>query len=62
MHKLISLAIGTMLGLGLGWALSNERIEQLESGIERHLCFEISIDNFPTASADLVARCKERAR
>lgn len=62
MHKLISLVIGTVLGLGLGWALSNERIEQLENGIERHLCFEISIDNFPTASADLVARCKERAR
>ena len=45
MHKLISLVIGSLLGIGFALMLNKihddaERIEALENGIERFLCFE----------------------
>ena len=75
MHKLISFVIGGLLGLGLALTVNTvhdvtidqsatiaeqaERIDKLEDGIERHLCFSAEIGDY-TPSADLAARCAAR--
>ena len=75
MHKLISFVIGGLLGLGLALTVNTvhdvtidqsatiaaqaERIDKLEDGIERHLCFSAEIGDYPP-SADLAARCAAR--
>ena len=64
MHKLISLIIGSLLGIGFALMLNKihddaERIEALENGLERFLCFEAETGGF-TPSADLAARCAAR--
>ena len=75
MHKLISFVIGGLLGLGLALTVNTvhdvtvdqsatiaaqaERIDKLEDGIERHLCFSAEIGDY-TQSADLAARCAAR--
>ena len=71
MHKLISFVIGGLLGLGLALTVNTvhdvtvdqsatiaaqaERIDKLEDGIERHLCFSPEIRDY-IPSADLAAR------
>ncbi len=76
MHKFISLIIGSLLGLGLALAINTAhdvtidqsakiaeqgaRIEKLEAGILRHLCFSMENGDYPSPSADLLARCKAR--
>lgn len=75
MHKLISFVVGGLLGLGLALTVNTvhdvtvdqsatiaaqaERIDKLEDGIERHLCFSAEIGDY-TPSADLAARCAAR--
>ena len=75
MHKLISFAIGTVLGLGLALtvntvhdvtidqsatiAAQGERIQKLEEGILRLLCFSAEIGDY-APSEDLVAKCAAR--
>ena len=75
MHKLISFVVGGLLGLGLAVTVNTvhdvtvdqsatiaaqaERIDKLEDGIERHLCFSAEIGDY-TPSADLAARCAAR--
>lgn len=75
MHKYISFVIGSLLGLGLALAINtahdvtidqsakiaeqDARIEKLEAGILRHLCFSAEIGDY-TPSADLEARCSAR--
>ena len=75
MHKLISFVVGGVLGLGLAVTVNTvhdvtvdqsatiaaqaERIDKLEDGIERHLCFSAEIGDY-TPSADLAARCAAR--
>ena len=75
MHKLISFVIGGLLGLGLALTVNTvhdvtvdqsatiaaqaERIDKLEDGIERHLCFSADICDY-TPSAALAARCAAR--
>ena len=75
MHKLISFVVGGLLGLGLALTVNTvhdvtvdqsatiaaqaERIDNLEDGIERHLCFSAEIGDY-TPSADLAARCAAR--
>ena len=76
MHKYISFIIGGLLGLGLALAVNTahdvtvdqsakiaeqgERIEKLEAGILRHLCFSMENGDYSSPSADLLARCKAR--
>ena len=75
MHKLISFVVGGLLGLGLALTVNTvhdvtvdhsatiaaqaARIDKLEDGIERHLCFSAEIGDY-TPSADLAARCAAR--
>lgn len=75
MHKLISFVVGGLLGLGLALTVNTvhdvtvdqsatiaaqaERIDKLEDGIERHLCFSAEIGDY-TPSADLAAQCAAR--
>ena len=75
MHKLISFVVGGLLGLGLALTVNTvhdvtvdqsatiaaqaERIDKLEDGIERHLCFSAEIGDY-TPSADFAARCAAR--
>ena len=75
MHTLIAFVIGGLLGLGLALTVNTvhdvtvdqsatiaaqaERIDKLEDGIERHLCFSAEIGDY-TPSADLAARCAAR--
>lgn len=75
MHKLISFVVGSLLGLGVALTVNTvhdvtvdqsatiaaqaERIDKLEDGIERHLCFSAEIGDY-TPSADLAARCAAR--
>ena len=76
MHKFISFVVGTLLGLGVALtvntvhdvtidqsatiAAQGERIEKLEAGILRHLCFSMENGDYSSPSADLLARCKAR--
>ena len=64
MHKLISLVIGSLVGIGFALMLNKihndaERIEALENGIERFLCFEAETGGYD-AGPDLAARCAAR--
>ena len=75
MHKLLSFVIGTVLGLGLALAVNTvhdvtidqsetiaaqgERIQKLEEGILRHLCFSAEIGDY-VPSDDLAAKCAAR--
>ena len=75
MHKLLSFAIGTVLGLGLALtvntlrdvtidqsakiAAQGERIQKLEEGILRHLCFSAEIADYVPAD-DLAPKCAAR--
>ncbi len=64
MHKLISLIIGSLVGIGFALMLNKihddaERIEALENGIERFLCFEAETGGY-NPGADLAARCAAR--
>ena len=77
MHKLLSFAIGTVLGLGLALtvntvhdvtidqsatiAAQGERIQKLEEGILRHLCFSAEIGDY-VPSEDLILKCKRLAK
>ena len=77
MHKLISFAIGTVLGLGLALAVNTvhdvtidqsatiaaqgERIQNLENGILRHLCVSAEIGDY-VPSEDLILKCKRLAK
>ncbi len=76
MHKFISFVVGTLLGLGVALtvntvhdvtidqsatiAAQGERIEKLEAGILRHLCFSMENGDYSSPSADLAARCAAR--
>lgn len=64
MHKLISLIIGSLVGIGFALMLNKihddaERIEALENSIERFLCFEAETGGYD-AGADFAARCAAR--
>ena len=75
MHKLISFVIGGLLGLGLALTVNTvhdvtvdqsatiaaqaERIDKLEDGIERHLCFSAEIGDY-VPSENLIAMCAAR--
>ena len=75
MHKLISFVVGGLLGLGLALTVNTvhdvtvdqsatiaaqaERINKLEDGILRHLCFSAETGDY-VPSADLAARCAAR--
>lgn len=76
MHKYISFVIGGLLGLGFALAINTAhdssleqsaiiaeqgaRIEKLEAGILRHLCFSMENGDYSSPSADLLASCKAR--
>ena len=76
MHKYISFIIGGLLGLGFALAINTAhdatveqsaiiaeqgaRIEKLEAGILRHLCFSMENGDYSSPSADLLASCKAR--
>ena len=76
MHKYISFIIGGLLGLGFALAINTAhdatveqsaiiaeqgaRIEKLEAGILRHLCFSMENGDYSSPSADLAARCAAR--
>ncbi len=75
MHKLISFVVGGLLGLGLALTVNTvhdvtvdqsatiaaqaERINKLEDGILRHLCFSAETGDY-VPSADLAAQCAAR--
>ena len=75
MHKLISFVVGSLLGLGVALTVNTvhdvtvdqsatiaaqaERINKLEDGILRHLCFSAETGDY-VPSADLAARCAAR--
>ena len=64
MHKLISLVIGSLFGIGFALMLNKihddaERIEALENGSERGLCLDAEPGGY-NPGADLAARCAAR--
>ena len=75
MHKLISFVVGSLLGLGVALTVNTvhdvtvdqsatiaaqaERINKLEDGILRHLCFSAETGDY-VPSADLAAQCAAR--
>ena len=75
MHKLISFVVGSLLGLGVALTVNTvhdvtvdqsatiaaqaERINKLEDGILRHLCFSAETGDY-VPSADLAAHCAAR--